>query len=59
TYENDAYLEAKKGIPEVGQIVKIKEGEGKVVSIEPLNGLYRVEIPELGIITVMKDNGSN
>jgi cell fate regulator YaaT (PSP1 superfamily) len=59
TYENDTYLEAKKGMPEMGQVMNIKEGMGKVISIDPLSRTYRVDIPEVGIITVDINNGSN
>jgi cell fate regulator YaaT (PSP1 superfamily) len=52
TYENDTYLEAKKGMPEIGQVLKIPEGIGKVVSIEPLSNTYRVDIPDVGIVVV-------
>lgn len=54
TYENDTYLEAKKGLPEVGQIVKLKEGSGKVISVEPLAGKYYVDIPDVGIVVADK-----
>ncbi len=54
TYENDTYLEGKKGLPEVGQIVKVKEGTGKVVSVEPLVGKYHVEIPDVGVVVAEK-----
>lgn len=54
TYENDTYTEAKKGLPEVGQIVKVKEGSGRVISIDPLSGTYRVDIPDVGIVVSEK-----
>lgn len=43
-YENDEYVEAKKGIPDVGKKVTIKGKEGKVISSEPLAGKYKVLI---------------
>lgn len=52
TYENDEYLRLKKGMPEVGDEVKTKEGKGKVISIDILNQKYRVEVEKNGIITV-------
>ncbi|MDD2202793.1 MAG: stage 0 sporulation family protein [Bacilli bacterium] len=52
TYENDTYLEAKKDMPEVGQIVNIKEGKGKVLSIDPLARSYRVDINDVGVVVV-------
>ncbi|MDD4298037.1 MAG: stage 0 sporulation family protein [Bacilli bacterium] len=59
TYENDIYLAAKKGLPEIGHIVKTKEGMGKVISIDPLAGSYQVEIENVGIVLITKENGSN
>lgn len=58
-YENDNYTEAKKEMPEVGQIVEIKEGKGKVISIDPLAKTYRVDIINVGVIMVKAENGSN
>jgi len=43
-YENDEYVEAKKGIPDVGKKVTINRKEGKVISSDPLQGKYRVLI---------------
>lgn len=59
TYENDTYIEAKKGMPEVGQIVNINEGTGRVISVDPLAKSYRVDIRDYGIVTVNNSNGSN
>jgi cell fate regulator YaaT (PSP1 superfamily) len=42
SYENDLYQENRIGMPENGSIVKIKNGEGKVISIDILNRSYRV-----------------
>jgi cell fate regulator YaaT (PSP1 superfamily) len=52
TYENDTYSEAKKNLPDVGNIVKVKEGTGKVISIDPLLNSYRVDIPDIGVVVV-------
>jgi cell fate regulator YaaT (PSP1 superfamily) len=54
TYENDLYLEARKGLPEVGHILKTKEGTGKVVSVNVLSGTYEVDVPDVGIVVVKK-----
>ena len=43
-YENDAYIEAKKDVPDVGKKVTINGKEGKVISSEPLAGKYKVLI---------------
>jgi cell fate regulator YaaT (PSP1 superfamily) len=52
TYENDTYIEAKKGMPELGQIIDIKEGKGKVIAVDPLSRSYKVDIKDLGVIVV-------
>ena len=44
TYENDEYTRCQKGMPYVGQIVKIAQGSGKVVSVDILNRVYKVDI---------------
>ena len=43
-YENDAYLIARKGVPEIGKKVVIDGKEGKVITSEPLLGKYKVLI---------------
>lgn len=43
-YENDEYIEAKKGIPDLGKKITIKGKEGKVISSDPLAGKYKVLI---------------
>ena len=45
-YENENYNEYKKGLPEVGNKVKIDEGEGKVISVDVFNRKYKVLITE-------------
>lgn len=49
-YENDCYVESRKGLPQLGKKIKTEKGEGKVISVNILKGLYRVEIPEVGIV---------
>lgn len=43
-YENDQYLKLKKNLPLIGDKVIINDTEGKVISIEPLLGKYKVLI---------------
>ena len=45
-YENDNYTEYKKNLPDVGNKVKIKEGEGKVISVDVFKKQYRVLLNE-------------
>lgn len=55
TYENDTYLEIKKEMPDIGQTLKVKEGKGRVVSIDVLAGTCKVDIPEVGIVSVSEN----
>ena len=52
TYEDDNYKSCKKNLPSVGQIVKIPEGQGKVISVDILKQSYKVNIEDKGIIEV-------
>ena len=56
-YENDNYTEYKKGLPDVGNKVKIDEGEGKVISVDVFKRKYKVLLNETNeIIEVDKSN---
>lgn len=48
-YEYAQYEEALKNFPAINQNVWTEKGEGKVVSISPLNGFLYVDVPKLGI----------
>lgn len=48
-YEYSQYEEALKNFPAVNQIVKTEIGEGKVVSISPLNNFLYVDVKDKGI----------
>lgn len=48
-YEYAQYEEALKVYPAVNQLVKTPKGEGKVMSISPLNGYLFVDVPNLGM----------
>jgi cell fate regulator YaaT (PSP1 superfamily) len=39
-YEDDVYMEARKGLPNVGSTVKTKKGDGVVRSVDILNRKY-------------------
>ena len=45
-YENENYNEYKKGLPDVGNKVKIKDGEGKVISVDVFKRKYKVLLNE-------------
>ena len=56
-YENDNYTEYKKGLPDVGNKVKVEEGEGKVISVDVFKRKYRVLLNETNeVIEVDKSN---
>lgn len=48
-YEYAQYEEALRVYPAVNQMVKTPKGEGKVMSISPLNGYLFVDVPNLGM----------
>lgn len=54
-YEDDTYCRLKKGFPAMGAKVNTVSGIGKVVSINILKRLYRVDVPDVGIIEVKLD----
>ncbi len=45
-YENDIYESCSYGMPEVGQTVKTKKGQGKVISVDILNRKYKALVNE-------------
>lgn len=51
-YEYKQYEEALKGFPAVNQFIKTELGNGRVVSISPLNGFLYVDIDSKGIMKV-------
>lgn len=52
-YEYKQYEEALQGYPAVNQSVRTPKGEGKVVSINPLNGFLYVDVENKGIMKVL------
>lgn len=54
-YENEVYTELKKGFPKVGMMTDTSFGMGKVVEINILNGTYKVDLKDKGIIEFNKD----
>lgn len=47
-YENDIYEDAKQNLPDVGEYVMTKLGEGKVESLNILEKMIRIELTETG-----------
>ena len=52
TYEDELYEKNRKGMPEVGDTVETKFGEGNVIFIDIPNRKYIVNIPEHGTETI-------
>ncbi len=62
TYEDELYEENRKGMPEVGDTVETKFGEGTVIFIDIPNRKYIVNIPDHGNETIClkcKENGKS
>lgn len=43
-FENDYYYDVKKQMPKIGEKVKYKDYEGKVISVDLLKGKYVIEV---------------
>lgn len=57
-YEDECYKECSKGLPQVGKKIKTDKGEGKVISVNVLKGLYKVDIKDVGIVEFKKDESN-
>lgn len=57
-YENDNYIEYKKGLPEVGSKVHLENGDGKVISIDVFNKSYKVLLSTGTVVVVNLENDS-
>ena len=53
-YEEDAYKELLSDMPEVGERLKTKTGEGEVIELMPLKKSYRVRLDKDGDIITIK-----
>lgn len=51
-YENECYVESKKGLPKVGEKVDVDDTTGTVVEVNILDRSYKVEIVGKGIVEV-------
>ena len=59
-YEDCCYSDCRKIVPNVGSKIKTNQGVGTVQSVDILTGKCKVEIPEVGVIEVNKNQyGSN
>ncbi len=48
-YEYENYAEARKGLPKRGKRLATPAGEGKVIDVQPIQGIVKVDIPEIGV----------
>ncbi|MDD2489844.1 MAG: regulatory iron-sulfur-containing complex subunit RicT, partial [Bacilli bacterium] len=55
TYENEEYIKSKKGLPNVGDKIKLKEGKGEVIAVDILKREYKVDISNYGVVNVKLD----
>lgn len=54
-YEDECYKECRKNMLKIGDKIKTEYGEGKIISLELLEGKYKVEVPDHGIVVVDKE----
>lgn len=54
-YEDECYKDCRKLLPNLGSRYKTEKGEGVVVHIDILRKKFKVDVPEIGIIEVIKD----
>ena len=58
TYENDVYDEYRKGLPNIGDKVKYKGKDYKVVAIDILKRNYTISIDDNEYLTINADDSS-
>lgn len=51
-YENDIYEEKRKGLPKVGSLIETSEGMGKVIDINILQRICKVELPNKNVVSI-------
>lgn len=54
-YEDDCYKSCRKGLPNIGQVIDIEEGTGRVIAVDILTRTYKIDIQNKGIIEVKLD----
>ena len=54
-YEDDVYTELRKDFPEVGEVIKINNIEGKVIEVNLLLRTYKIETKSKEIIEIKND----
>lgn len=58
-YEDDNYNEYKKGLPELGKMIRNDEVEGRVIAVDIFNKSYKVLTDENGIIEIKLGNNED
>lgn len=58
-YEDECYKECRKGLPTLGTYYETPDGRGRVVAVDILKRIYKVDIPEKGCIEYKVENESN
>lgn len=54
-YEDEVYLNYKKGLPKIGELKKVNGQEGRVCDVDVLNRTYKLKINDSDIIDVKVD----
>ncbi len=54
-YEDEDYKNERKNMFKIGDKIKTEYGEGKIIGLEILEGKYKVDVPEHGIVIVDKE----
>lgn len=57
-YENDNYIEYKKDLPEVGNVVKVNGDVGKVISVNIFDKSYKVLLDSSDVVSVSVSDDS-
>jgi len=58
-YEDECYKECRKGMPKIGDTINTESGKGTVIGLDILKQKYRVNVPDVGILEIDKENVSN
>ncbi len=55
-YENEEYVEARKGLPTVGSRIATPNGEGTVRNVQVLTGILNISLDTGGYISIHRDD---
>lgn len=54
-YENECYKKCKANMLKIGDSIDTEFGSGKIIGLDILNQKYKVDVPEYGIVEVIKN----